>query len=107
MQKLENTQGINEIVMKPIAFTKCAIGQDWYRNEFEITFVPFDCYPDYMEVNSFIMNEIDGKEFNIEDVVNKIAVFLDSEYNPSYLRVVDHIRGCKTHFDVDVIKEII
>ena len=93
--------------MKPVAFTKCVIGQDWYKNELEITFSPNSCYPDYMEVNSFIMNEIDGKELNIEDVVDKIVGFLSSEYDPFYLKVVDHIRGCKTHFDVDVIKEML
>ena len=51
MTKLENKQKITFITMKPVAYTKCAIGQDWYKNELEIRFVPRDCYPDYMEVN--------------------------------------------------------
>ena len=104
MQKLKNTQSISKIVMKPTAYTKCAIGQDWYKNELEIEFYPFESYPDYMEVNAYIMDEIDGKELNIEDVVNMIYKHL-LEYAPVYLLVVDHIRGCKTHFDVDVVKE--
>lgn len=90
--------------MKPVAYTKCAIGQDWYKNEMEITFLPADCYPDYMEVNQFIMGEVDGQEFNIEDVVQRVYEFL-MKYDPKRLKVEDHIRGCKTHFDVDVIKE--
>lgn len=103
MEKIKNTQEIASIIMKPTAYTKCRIGQDWYRNELEIDFLPFDSYPDYIEVNSFIMNEIDGHELNIEDVVEKIYNHL-LNYEPMYLKVTDHIRGCKTHFDVDVTK---
>ena len=40
MNHLENTQSIKLITMKPVAFTKCVIGQDWYRNELEIIFEP-------------------------------------------------------------------
>lgn len=104
MTKIENTQHIDKIIMHPTAYTKCVIGQDWYKNEFEIEFTPGDCYPDYMDVNHFIMTEIDGTELNIEDVVNKLYAFLRTEYRPQVLIVTDHIRGCKTHFDVDVVK---
>lgn len=104
MEKLKNEQEISVIVMKPIAYTKCAIGQDWYKNELEIRFVPSDCYPDYMDVNRYIMNEIDGHELNIEDVVSLVYEFLSDTYLPLDLTVTDHIKGCKTHFDVDVVK---
>lgn len=105
MDRLENTQGITNIVMRPTAYTKCAIGQDWYKNELEIEFEPGECYPDYMQVNEFIMQKVDGQEFNIEDVVERVFDFLSKNYSPCYLRVTDHIRGCRTHFDVDVTKE--
>ena len=104
MTKLENKQGITMIIMRPVAYTKCAIGQDWYKNELEIMFEPNDCYPDYMEINEWIMTEIDGKEFNIEDVVDAVYNFLMETYQPNDLRVVDRIIGCKTHFDVVVEK---
>lgn len=104
MTKLENKQMIGIITMKPVAYTKCAIGQDWYKNELEIFFIPEDCYPDYIEVNEWIMENIDGKEFNIEDVVDKIYNFLKEEYQPSSLMVRNNIVGCKTHFDVIVEK---
>ena len=106
MNKLENKQRITEIIMKPIAFTKCEIGKDWYKNEMEIIFTPGIYYPDYIEVNDFVMKEIDGKELNIEDVVKEIFDLLSS-YEPVHLKVIDHIKGCKTHFDVDVIKEAV
>ncbi len=104
MTKIKNIQEIAEIIMKPIAYTKCAIGQDWYKNELEIIFNPNDCYPDYMEINEWIMTEIDGKEFNIENVVDMIYNFLMKTYQPDNLKVIDRIIGCKTHFDVIVEK---
>lgn len=104
MVKLTNSQKITEIIMKPVAYTKCVIGQDWYKNELEIYFIPNECYPDYMEVNDFIMERVDGKELNIEDVVDIVYAEL-KKYDPVALKVIDYIKGCKTHFDVTVIKE--
>lgn len=104
MTKIENKQGIDYIIMKPVAYTKCAIGQDWYKNELEIMFQPYSCYPDYTDVNEWIMNNIDGKELNIEDVVETIYNFLKETYEPTFLKVIDKIIGCKTHFDVIVEK---
>jgi len=104
MNKIKNTQKINKIIMKPMAYTKCAIGQDWYKNELEIVFVPALCYPDYIEVNEWIMEHIDGKELNIEDVIDYIYKFLTEEYQPQSLTIKNNIAGCKTHFDVIVEK---
>lgn len=104
MNKIQNTQGISHIIMKPVAYTKCAIGQDWYKNELIIYFTPDTCYPDYMGVNSWLMENIDGKEFNIEDVVNEVYKFLTKTYEPKELKIEDHICGCRTHFDVIVEK---
>lgn len=104
MNGIENTQSITEIVMKPTAITKCEIGQDWYTNRFEIYFYPLKEYPDYMIVNEWIMKNIDGKELNIEDVVDLIYRYLEETYQPRALRVRNHVEGCKTHFDVIVEK---
>ena len=104
MNRIDNKQDIKKITMCPTAYTKCVIGQDWYKNELEIEFVPALWYPDYMEVDEWIMKEIDGKELNIEDVVNIIYKKLSLEFYPKELKVTDHIKGCKTHFDVIVTK---
>lgn len=104
MTRIENRQEILTITMKPVAFTKCQIGQDWYKNELEIVFWPDRCYPDYMEVEAWIMENIDGHELNIEDVVEKVYNFLDSEYKPKSLSIVDNVKGNKVHFDVIVEK---
>ena len=104
MTKIENKENVTKITMMPTAYTKCKIGQDWYKCQFECCFLPGDCYPDYMEVNAYIMDEIDGKELNIEEAARMLYDFL-MQYAPEYLKVVNHIRDCKTHFDVDVTIE--
>lgn len=102
MNKLPNVEKVAEIVMKPFAYTMCQIGQDWFRNSFEVVFVPGDCYPDYMEVEKYVQENIEGKELNIEQAARLLYDFLHDEYNPRQLTVYNHIKDCKTHFDVDI-----
>ncbi len=101
MTKIENRENVSRIIMKPTAVSKCKIGQDWYKMAFEVEFIPGNCYPDYIEVNDFVMRKIDGKELNIEEAAEMLYGML-SAYNPKSLKVTNHIAGCKTHFDVDV-----
>lgn len=104
MEKVPNTQKIRRITMKPTAITQCDIGGDWYKNEIEIEFFPDECYPDYMVVQKWIMDNIDGKRLNIEDVVDQIYKYLDETYSPSGLFIRDIVTGNKVHFDVIVEK---
>ena len=104
MEKLRNSEDIKKIIMKPVAYTKCVIGQDWYKNELTIVFYPDKVYPDYIDVNDWIMKHIDGQELNIETVVDKIYAMLEQEYQPKQIQIYNNIKGCKTHFDVVVIK---
>lgn len=103
MKKLGNKEAISYIIMKPTACVKCAIGQDWYKCEFTVTFYPSGYYPDYMEVEKFVMDEIDGHELNIEEAVERLYQYL-KEYEPSRLVVGCNVHGCKVHFDVEVVK---
>lgn len=105
MNKILNKENITKIVMRPKAITKCQIGQDWFNNDLEIEFIPNECYPDYMQIERYVLTEIEGQELNIEHVVDKLYGMIKKTFNPLYLKVTDHIRGCNTHFDVDVIKE--
>ena len=105
MKTIKNTQKVTRIIMKPVAITKCIIGSDWYRNDLEIEFYPAETYPDYMEIDDFIFNEVDGKEYNIEDVVDVIHGMLIDTYCPRKVVVRDRVTNSKTHFDVIVEKE--
>ena len=104
MNKIPNKQDIAMIVMKPDAYVRCELGGDFYKNCLEINFMPSDCYPDYTEVQTWIMDNIDGKTLNIEDVVNKVYAFLQDTYHPADLEVLNEVKGCRTHFDVTIIK---
>lgn len=101
MNRIENKENVSLIIMKPTACVKCQIGQDWYQCNFEVKFIPHESYPDYIEVQKFISDEIDGKEMNIEQATRILYEHL-KRYDPSALEITNHVRGCKTHFDVDV-----
>lgn len=105
VKRLGNNENVTMIVMHPTACVKCQIGQDWYKCEFEVDFVPDGCYPDYMEVAQFVADSIEGRELNIEHAAKILYDFLKETYEPNSLSVCNHIRGCKTHFDVDVYVE--
>ena len=104
MNKIDNKQNINMIVMKPDAYCRCELGGDFYKNSLEISFLPDKCYPDYTEVQEWIMQNIDGKTMNIEDVVEVIYNFIMDTYQPIDLEIRNEVTGCRTHFDVIVTK---
>lgn len=102
MKRLGNIENVKKIVMRPTACVKCQLGQDWYKCDFEVEFEPAGYYPDYMEVEKFVENYIDGKDLNIEQAARLLCDFLKEAYEPKNVTVCNHVRGCKTHFDVDV-----
>ena len=104
MNKIDNKQNINMIVMKPDAYCRCELGGDFYKNNLEISFMPDKSYPDYTEVQEWIMQNIDGKTMNIEDVVEVVYDFIMETYQPTDLEIKNEVTGCRTHFDVIVIK---
>jgi len=101
---IKNTQNISKIVMRPFAECLCEIGQDWYHIDFEVIFVPHDYYPDYMKVTEFVSKNINGKEMNIEDAVNKLWEMLNDVFNPDFLSVCANVNQSTTHFPVSVMK---
>ena len=101
---LENNEKITKITMKPSVITKCRIGQDWFKNNLEVEFYPGKTYPDYMKVEAWIMNNLDGVEMNIEEVVDMVYDYFTQTYHPADLKVKDIVTGNKVHFDVVVEK---
>lgn len=104
MNRIPNTQKIKSITMHPKAYAICDIGGDMYCSELTVYFVPDECYPDYMEVEKWIADNIDGKRLNIEDVVEQVYNFLKEEYRPLQIEVRNDIVNCRTHFNVTVVK---
>ena len=105
MLQIENRQHVKEIVMYPNVYAQCEIGGDWYENRLEISFTPDMAYPDYTEVQNWIMENVDGQMLNIEDVSIKVYKFLEETYKPKKLRIINNVTECRTHFNVKIITE--
>ena len=102
---IDNKEQITQIIMRPFAECLCAIGQDWYHLQYEVVFIPAECYPDYMDVAAYISKNISGKELNIEAAVDILGTMLKTTYNPAALTVKGIVDKVITHFPVEVIKE--
>lgn len=102
MNIIRNTQKVKCIYMHPKAECKCVLGKDWYHIDFDVIFKPSDYYPDYTEVENFIMNNIDGHALNIEDAIQILYGMLSETFEPNDLTVTAKIKNSKTHFDVEV-----
>lgn len=103
--KIENVQGITNIVMKPRAVCFCPLGDDWYTNEFKITFVPDKFYPDYCDIEKFLNDEVRGKILIIEDAVCKVHKHIKETYEPKNLIVTSFVNDVTSHSPVMVTKE--
>jgi hypothetical protein len=101
--KLENKEKVRLITMYPVAHTLCAIGQDFYKYEFKIDFVVGRYYPDYMDVEKWVMNNLDGKELNIEQGMRLFYDWLVESYEPLDLTMLATVKDAKTHFAVEVV----
>ena len=102
MARFENKYNITEIKMTKKIHNLCTIGQDWFTNNIEITFLPKDTIPDYIEVDKMVQS-YEAKELVIEEVVNGILENL-KEYNPSYINVVSKVDDAM-HLPVEVVAE--
>ena len=102
--RLANKEGITMIEMHPSAICRCKIGRDLYTNKFTAWFTPGKCYPDYMDVNEWVLKNIDSKDLNIEEAVDLLFGYLMEEYSPVSLTVETRVEDVKTHFPVVVTK---
>ena len=88
---IKNIYGVSDIKIKATAKCFCPLGQDWYTNHFEITFVPEEYIPDYCDIDSFIKENINGKHFIIEEAVAKLYDFIKEEYQPYELQIKSEV----------------
>lgn len=88
---VENKYKINDIEIEMRARCFCPLGQDWYTNQFEIEFQPDETIPDYCELDAFLKNNIDGKEYIIEEAVSVLFEHLEQQYKPVFLCVKSRV----------------
>ena len=89
--------------MYPTAKCYCPLGNDWYHNRFIITMIPDLYFPDYCVIQSWINENINEKDFIIEDAVDKLYAYLVKTYSPKSLEIKSHVDDAG-HFPVEVIK---
>ena len=99
MARFNNTYNISKIFMKKRIHNLCTIGQDWFSNNLEITMIPGNIIPDYIEIDEMVQ-KYDEKEYIIEEVIDKIIEEL-KEYKPKYVKVVSKVDDAK-HLEVYV-----
>lgn len=102
MTRIENKEGVSKIVMRPIVYCLCDLGGDWYSLEIEIEMKPVGAYPDYMEVQDFLMRCVDGKRLNIEEALLITKKELEIWFPDAEIVVKGVVKNAKTHFDVEV-----
>ena len=101
---IENKQKIKKIIMKPTASCFCPLGQDWYKIDFNISFMPKDFYPDYCDVQNFISNNINKQQLTIEEATDILYNYLQEDYLPENLTIQSNVNIVQSHFPVIVIK---
>lgn len=97
---IENKEKVKYIEMYPKARCFCPIGKAWYTNRFKVSVFPRDCYFDYLDVENFIKEEIEGKSLTIEGACKKLYDYLKKDVED--IQVESHVNDA-VHFPVKVL----
>lgn len=107
MARFENSMGISSIeIPNKKCHCFCTIGKKWCTYQFAIAMEPDAVIPDYLEVEQYMEDNIEGQQMTIEVAVTTVADYIANEYKPKYLQVSVYCDDAK-HFPVNVtvIKE--
>ena len=99
---IKNKYGIKEITMFPTAICFCPLGNDWYKNQFEVKMQVNQNIPDYCEVEKWLDENICGKSLIIEEAVKKFHDYLVENYTPITVEIKSSVNDAK-HFPVQVM----
>lgn len=102
MARFKNVQGISKIEFTQNIQDFCPLGNDWYTNHITVLMVPSSIIPDYCDIDDFTRS-LSGKELIIEDVVDTIYNYINTEYEPIELSVTSYVDDAK-HMPVKVVK---
>lgn len=100
---ITNDYGIDNIVIYLSSNNYCTLGRDWYTANIEVKIMPDKFIPDYCEVDKYIQDEVSGKHFIIEQVVEEVFKYFETTYNPLKLNVTVKTDNA-THSAVEVSK---
>lgn len=99
--KQENKEKVISINYRPVARCYCPLGEDEYTNYFDISIYPKDHYPDYLDIDSFIQKNIEGKTFTIEQACYCLREYLVDELPGAVIQVTSNVSDAG-HSEVSV-----
>lgn len=100
---MNNKFGTITIEMSPSIVHFCPLGKQWSKTELTARLVLGEKLMDYMDVDEWLRQNIDGHSMIIEEVVTSFFEYLDKEYTPMSLMVEGRAERGK-HFPVVVRK---
>lgn len=101
MKKIENQEKIDSITFTRNVQPFCPLGDDYYTAEVQVTFMPNQFYPDYIELDKAIQ-DLGGKSLTIEQLAEKVFDIMQ-EFEPETL-LVTITADSNRHFPVTVSK---
>lgn len=99
---MKNEYKVKEIIINERIRCYCPLGKDWYSGDLEAQIFVDEEIPDYLDVDNFIKNEIDGKAYIIEETAHMFYEYLMNTLHPVSLHVTATVKDA-THAPV-VIK---
>lgn len=101
VKMITNNENIVEIKMYPTARCFCPLGKAWYTNNFTATVKTGSGYPDYLDVQQYITDHIEGHSLTIEAACNELRTYLDSMEGVMDCEVKSEVCDA-AHFAVEV-----
>lgn len=101
MATFENTAQVLSIQYYKSCRCYCPLGKAWYTNNFTIDIEPADRLIDYLDIDAFIAEEIEGKELIIEDAAAKLKAYIKAAIDPVSVEVTTDVTDAG-HGDVTV-----
>lgn len=88
--KVENKYKVHRLEYNASAFVFCPLGKDWGRVEIKAEIYPAAWLPDYVDVDNFIVENLEGSTHITEEVGYLVFDFLVKMLEPVDLRVTVH-----------------
>lgn len=79
---VKNKYGIKNVTIDAEAKCYCPLGKDWYTNQFTIDIDVAADIPDYVKLDEWIAENINGHSMIIEEAVATVYEHVMDEYNP-------------------------
>lgn len=79
---VKNKYGIRNISIDAQAKCYCPLGRDWYTNHFTIDIEVAEDIPDYVELDKWIAENINGRSLIIEEATAAVYQHVMENYQP-------------------------